>query len=162
MIPVVLQRNSMRPAFHILLLGACLLFIAPAQAQYGYNPYGYGRRSAVPNTPTPQKKQEPPTAEEIVDLQMDRLTEDLGLDVFEQAVVRTMLVKYVKKRLELQILQLDPRETREALEKIQLEQDAEFKTSLSPDKYALYESFRESKGKKKKKKKKKKKDKDKT
>ena len=148
--------NYMKAAFHILALCFCLFLALPVEAQYGYNPHGYGRRSAVPNSPTPQKKQEPLTAEEIVDLQMDRLTEDLGLDDFEQAVVRTMMVKYVKKRLELQILQLDPRETRESLEKLQLEQDAEFKENLSPEKFDIYMSLREKNGKKKKKRKKKK------
>lgn len=161
MIPLILQRNLMKSAFHILLFGACVLLTAPVQAQWG-NPYGYGRRSAVPNTPTPQKKQEPPTAEEIVDLQMDRLTEDLGLDVFEQAVVKTIMVKYVKKRLDLQHQQLDAREVREVLDDLQQQQDNEFKTSLSPEKYEKYMSLRESNSKKKKRKKKKKKDKDKT
>ena len=145
------QHQIMKAAFHIIAIVFCLLFSLPAEAQYGYNPYGYGRRSTVPNTPTPQKKQDPPTADEIVDLQMERLTEDLGLDVFEQAVVRTLMVKYVKKRLELQILQLDQRDTREALDQIQIEQDAEFKASLAPEKFEKYMELREQNGKKEKK-----------
>ncbi len=95
--------------FLAFLLG--LFSINDLVAQYGYgSPYGYGsrygrQRNMVPQAgPTESKKDEtPPTAEEIVDDQMPSITEALGLDPFEQAVVRTSLVQSVQQRIELHV-----------------------------------------------------------
>lgn len=130
-------------------------------AQYGYgSPYGsrYGRqRSMVPQAgPTESKKDEtPPTAEEIVDDQMPSITEALGLDPFEQAVVRTSLVQSVQQRIELQILQLDALKMKEEIEKIEKRQNEELKMGLPEDKYNAFLELQENRFNPKKKKKKK-------
>ncbi len=135
-------------------------------AQYGYgNGYGngYGRgRSAVPQAQESPREEKPLTAEEIVDLRMPSITENVGLNPFEEAVVRTSLVKHVQQRIELQILKLEGNDLREALEKIQKSQDEELKTGLPQEKYDAFIAFQERNFKKTKKKKKKKKSKDKT
>ncbi|MGX1930399.1 hypothetical protein [Flagellimonas sp. 2504JD4-2] len=146
------------------LLG--ILFSDSLIAQYGYgNPYGnrYGRRvSAVPQTPNPPKEEEPLTAEEIVDQQMPSITEALELNPFEEAVVRTTLVKSVQQRIELSILKLEPNKIKEEIEKIRDTQDAELKAGLPEDKYLAFVELQENqfKAKRKKKKKKKKKSKE--
>ncbi|WP_420399443.1 hypothetical protein [Flagellimonas sp.] len=133
-------------------------------AQYGYgSPYGYGygsrygrQRSTIPQAADPPKKADPLTAEEIVDLEMPKITEELGLDPFEVAVVRTTLVKSVQQRIELQILELEPEKMREEVEKIKERQDSEMKAGLPEDKYLAYIELQKNKFKAKKKKKKKK------
>ena len=149
--------------FLALLMG--ILSINEVVAQYGYgSPYGsrYGRqRSMVPQAgPTESKKDEtPPTAEEIVDEQMPSITEALGLDPFEQAVVRTSLVQSVQQRIELQILQLEPLKMKEEVEKIEKRQNEELKAGLPEDKYNAFLDLQENRfNAKKVKKKKKKKD----
>ena len=148
-----------------LLLLLLLIFAPSLEAQYGYgSPYGgrYGRqRSTLPQAQSPPKKAEPKTADELVDAQMPKIVEDLELDPFEEAVVRTTLVKYVQQRIELQILELEPQKMKEELEKIQRDQDAELKAGLPEEKYNSYIELQERglKARKKKKKKKKKKDK---
>ncbi len=118
----------------LFLLGA----IFAAEAQYGY--YGnngyYGRgRSLVPQAETPDKKPEPKTADEIVDDEMPAIIEAAELNAFEEAVVRTSLTHYVQQRIELDILKLNPDETREVLEKINLEHRQELEAGLPPEKY---------------------------
>lgn len=141
-----------------------MLSINDLVAQYGYgSPYGnrYGRqRSMVPQAgPTESKKDEtPPTAEEIVDEQMPSITEALGLDPFEQAVVRTSLVQSVQQRIELQILQLEPLKMKEEVDKIEKRQNEELKAGLPEDKYNAFLELQENRFKPKKKKKRKKKD----
>ncbi|RDY61731.1 hypothetical protein [Flagellimonas nanhaiensis] len=141
----------------VLLLG--LLGISELSAQYGYgNPYGYGsrygrQRSIVPNTPDAPKEPENLTAEEIVDQQMPSITEALALDPFEEAVVRTTLVKSVQQRIEVQILELEGASLQEAVEKIKNRQDEELKTGLPEDKYQAFQELQENKFKTKKKKK---------
>lgn len=141
-----------------------ILSINDLVAQYGYgSPYGnrYGRqRSMVPQAgPTESKKDEtPPTAEEIVDEQMPSITEALGLDPFEQAVVRTSLVQSVQQRIELQILQLEPLKMKEEVDKIEKRQNEELKAGLPEDKYNAFLELQENRFKPKKKKKRKKKD----
>lgn len=144
-----------------------LLGINDLVAQYGYGSpygsgYGYGRgygrqRSIVPQGPQETKKEDPLTAEEIVDLQMPKITEELGLDPFEQAVVRTTLEKSVQQSIELQILELEPQKMREEVEKIKERQDAELKAGLPEEKYLAYLELQKNKFKAKKKKKEKKK-----
>lgn len=148
--------------FLTFLMG--MLSINDLVAQYGYgSPYGnrYGRqRSMVPQAgPTESKKDEtPPTAEEIVDGQMPSITEALGLDPFEQAVVRTSLVQSVQQRIELQILQLEPLKMKEEVDKIEKRQNEELKAGLPEDKYNAFLELQENRFKPKKKKKRKKKD----
>jgi len=127
------------------------------QAQYN-QPYGAsGRRRMAPQTQEPQKKPEPLTADEMVDAQMPRITEALALNDFEQAVLKSILTKYVQQRIEVQILNLGPEKTREAFEKINLNQDEELKASLPEDKYDALIEYQKNGGKKVKSRKKKKK-----
>lgn len=140
-----------------------LLFIAlslQSYAQYGYgNRYGsgYGGRSSIPQAQTPEKEPEKLTAEQLVDQQMPQIKETMALDPFEEAVVRTSFVKAVQKRMELQILKLEPQKMREEFEKIQKEQDEELKAALPEEKYEVYLSMRENPSKTKRKQRKKKK-----
>jgi len=133
-------------------------------AQYGYgNPYGYygnryGRqRSTIPQASERPKEPEKLTAEEIVDEQLPSITKALGLDPFEEAVVRTTLIKSVQQRIELQILELEATKMQEAVEKIRKRQDEELKAGLSPDKYEAFQELQKNRFKTKKKKEKKRK-----
>ena len=143
-----------------------ILLTSDAIAQYGYgSPYGsrYGRqRSAIPQAQTPPKEPEKLTAEEMVDLQMPKIKETLELDPFEEAIVRTVLTNSVQKKMELQILQLEPQKMKEEYEKINKQQNAELETGLPEEKYQaflkLIENPDKMKRQSKKKKKKKKKD----
>lgn len=152
--------------FVITILMA-IMSVPFVEAQYGYgNRYGsgYGRqRSAVPQVDHTPKKEEPLTAEEIVANEMPKLTEALELGEFEQAVLSTILTKYVKQSIELRLLELDADKSREAMEKIRADQKEELKAGLPEDKFnqlmAIQENgYKKNKGKKKKKKKKKSKD----
>lgn len=132
----------------------------------GRNPYT-GRRQSLAPPPMRQEKPENLTAEQIVDQQMPALTETLELSEFEAAVLRTILVNSVQKRIELQLLKLEPDQMRVAFEKLQKEQEEALKTGLPPDKYDSFialqeEGFKKNKKKKKEKKKKEKKKKNKS
>ena len=135
-------------------------------AQYGYgNPYGYGnrygrQRSSIPQAQAPPKEPEKLTAEQIVDEQLPSITEALGLDAFEEAVVRTTLIKSVQQRIELQILELEATKMQEAVEKIRNRQNEELKAGLPEDKYDAFLELQKNRFKAKKKKKKKKKSKE--
>ncbi len=148
---------------YILALLFILLCAPLAEAQFGYGNRNNGRRqSAVPRTQEPQKPPEPLTADEIVANEMPKLTETLELSEFEQAVLVSILTKYVKQSIELQLLKLDADKTREGMEKIRENQKEELKAGLPEEKFnALVElqknGYKKKKGKKKKKKKKKKK-----
>lgn len=143
---------------------AFLLFIATAvlsaelNAQFmNQNRFGRGR-SAIPQGPTAaQQEPEKLTAEEYVDQEMPKFIETMSLDPFEEAIVRSVLVKSVQKRMELQILKLEPKKMREEYEKTLKEQDAELELSLPPEKYQIYLEMRENPTKAKRKQKKKKK-----
>ncbi|MER3318069.1 MAG: hypothetical protein RIB79_07235 [Allomuricauda sp.] len=156
--------KSTQTLFYITLLIGVLAF-NDLSAQYGYgSPYGrrgmYGRgRSVIPQAGPveTQKDVTPPTAEELVDEQMPSITEALGLDPFEEAIVRTTLVQSVQQRIELQILELEPLKMKEEVEKIKRRQDAELKAGLPEDKYEAFMELQENRFKAKKKKKKKKK-----
>ncbi|NDV42766.1 hypothetical protein [Flagellimonas sediminis] len=150
----------------ILSFVAGLFVVTDMAAQYGYgyggygSPYGgrYGRgQSMIPNAgPTESKKDEtPPTAEEIVDAQMPSITEELSLDPFEQAVVRTALVQSVQKKIEIQILEMEPLKTKEEFEKIDRNTQEELKMGLPEDKYNAFIALQENSFKADKKKKKK-------
>lgn len=101
---------------------------------YGNGMYGRGG-SMVPQTPNPEKKEEPKTAEQIVDGEMPYLQEALDLNAFEHAVLKTTLTKYVQEGIELRLLQLSPEKTWEAMEDIGNRQREELKASLPEEKF---------------------------
>ncbi|NJB69669.1 hypothetical protein GGR42_000131 [Saonia flava] len=156
---------------NIILFFFLIISSIEMNAQYGYGGYGYGRggygyggrgRSTVPQAEIPDKEPEPKTAEEIVEGEMPKITEALELSEFETAVVSSILTTSIRKRMELQILQLDQEKTKEALEKIYKTQDDDLKASLSEEKYNAFVKLQEAGFKDKKKKEKKKKKKKKT
>jgi hypothetical protein len=142
-----------------------------SEAQYR-NGYGYGGRpnSIIPNSNDEKPEPKSYTAEEIVENEMPMITEAAQLNAFEQAVVSSILTKYVQQTIELRILKLEPQKTRESLDIIKKKQNEELKAGLPEDKYKLIMEIQEKgakkvqsqnkKGKKKKKDKKKDKDKD--
>lgn len=147
----------------ILFLTLFTLGFFSTQAQMGrYGTYG-SQRSSIPRGPGPEAQEEDPkTAEELVAEQMPKITEALELNDFEQAVVNSILTKYVQQRIELQILDLPKDKAREAYEKIADDQKAELKQGLPPEKYEEFmmlmeNGFNSKKVKKDRKKKKKKK-----
>lgn len=113
--------------------------------------------SVVPQAETPPAEPEKLTADQAVDAEMPKITETLELDPFEEAVVRSILVRNVQKRMELQILNLEPQKMREGYQKLIKEQDEELKESLTPEKYQLYLEMRDNPEKTRRKQKKKKK-----
>ena len=143
---------------HLIVLFILLLTAPEIQAQYGYggggggygyggyggrggygNNRGYGRnRSSFPQTQSAPEAPKPKTAAELVDGEMPAISETLGLDEFEKAVLSTTLKKYVQERIELQILKLSPDKMREAYEKITLRQDEDLKAGLSLEKYEAF------------------------
>lgn len=148
----------MKTKLPFLLFFIAAFLCVELNAQFmNQNRFGRGR-SAIPQGPT-AAEQEPEklTAEEYVDQEMPKFKETMGLDPFEEAVVRSVLVKSVQKRMELQILQLEPKKMREEYEKTIKEQDAELEASLPPEKYQIYLEMRENPSKAKRKQKKKKK-----
>ena len=96
----------------VLTVLACLLG-AETFAQFG-NPMGmqgnrFGRqRSQIPAAHETPPEPEKLSAEELVEKQMPEISETVGLDPFEQAVVKTILTNAVQKKMELQILRLEP------------------------------------------------------
>ncbi len=138
-------------SFLVLLLG-----VSNLNAQTMGNRFGR-QRNIVPQGPTQQREVKPLTAEEIVAQEMPKITESIGLNDFEQAVVSSILTKYVQQRIELQLLKLEPNKMREGMEKIQKEQNEELKAGLPEDKYLLFEELAKNNFQAKKKKKKKKK-----
>lgn len=159
---------------HLFLVLIFSLFaVIELSAQYGYGGGGYGgngrggmygrRRNTIPQAEIEEKAPDPKTADQIVNDEIPRIAEALELNVFESAVVSSILTKYLRQRIELQILKLEPEKIREAIEKIVKNQDEELKAGLPQDKYDAFKAFQEAgfkedKKSKKKKKKKKKKD----
>lgn len=146
---------------YVVTLIMIILSFPVLQAQYGYgNRNRNGRqRNAIPQAQESPKKEEPLTAEQIVSVEMPNISEQLNLNEFEKAVVSTTLVKYLKQRMELQLLKLTPEKTREGMERIFKEQDEELKNGLPEEKFNAFidlrkDGFKKKKGKKKKKKKK--------
>ena len=132
--------------FFILL--SILFTSSEIYAQYGYGGggygygrggYGYGRqRSTIPQAQETPKEPEPKTAEQLVDGEMPSLTEALDLNDFEQAVLSSVLKKYVQERIEAQILKLPPEKMREVYENITKRQDEELKAGLPLEKYEAF------------------------
>ncbi len=142
----------------IVLLG---MHFSMAQFRNG-NRFGRQQRTAIPQSQTPPEEPKPKTADELVDEQMPKISETLELDPFEEAVVRSTLVKYVQKRLELQILKLEASKMKEAYAKLGEQQNEELKAGLPEDKYEAYIELEKNKFQLTKKEKKKKKKKNKT
>ncbi|KAG1648243.1 Fumarate hydratase class II [Nymphon striatum] len=93
---------------HLIVLFIFLLGASEIQAQYGYGGGGYGYggqggyggrggygrgRSSIPQADIPREAPKPKTAEQIVDGEMPKIAETLGLDPFETAVLSTTLKK---------------------------------------------------------------------
>ena len=117
-----------------VLLTVGLVGLQSVSAQYGYgNRYGR-QRSTVPQAQEAPREPEKLTAAELVDERMPSITEALELNPFEEAVVRTTLTKYVQKKLELQILELEPQKMREEYVKLGKLQNEELKAGLPEDK----------------------------
>ena len=140
--------------FLVLFVG-----IADMNAQVMGNQMLQRQQSAIPRTPPPQQEPKALTAEEVVAQEMPKIIEALSLNDFEQAVVSTILTKYVDQRIQLQLLKLSPEKMREGYEKIQKNQREELKSGLPEDKFLALEEFQKNGFKVKKKKKKKKKSK---
>ena len=136
-----------------------LLGFSDLYGQVGRNSM-YGRqRSGIPRAPVERQEPKPQTAEEIVAVQMPKITEALSLNDFEQAVVSSILTKYVDQRIQLQLLELTPEKMREGLEKIQINQQAELEAGLPEEKFKALEEYQKNGYKLKKKRKKKRKSK---
>ncbi len=106
---------------------------------YGRGGYGYGRqRSTIPQAQETPKEPEPKTAEQLVDDEMPSITEALELNGFEQAVLSSVLKRYVQERIEAQILQLPPEKMREVYDNITKRQDEELKAGLPLEKYEAF------------------------
>ena len=125
-----------------ILLGGSEIY-----AQYGYGGRGYGgrgnygygsQRSSIPQAQETQKEPEPKTAEQLVDGEMPRISEALALNDFEQAVLSSVLKKYVQERIEAQILKLPPEKMLEVYENITKRQDEELKAGLPLEKYEAF------------------------
>ncbi|WP_324027916.1 hypothetical protein QSV08_08215 [Maribacter sp. BPC-D8] len=126
-------------ALLLILLGSSEIY-----AQYGYGNNGYGsssgygngrQRSSIPQAQTPAEPPKPKTAEELVNDEMPRISEALALNEFEQAVLSSVLKKYVQERIEAQILKLPPEKMAEVYENITKRQDEELKAGLPLEKY---------------------------
>jgi len=142
---------------HILVVLFIFMAIPVLQAQYGPTYGATGRRqSVVPRTQEPMKKAEPMTADEIVANEMPKIIEALALNEFEQAVVSSILTKYVQQRIELQILKLEPEKIKEATDLIRIRQDEELKAGLPEDKFKALQELQKNGFNKKKTKRKKK------
>ena len=147
----------------LITLISFLSGIPVISAQFNRNGNRFGRQSGstLPQTQTPPPEPEAKTADQLVDEQMPKIVETIGLDPFEEAVVRTTLVKYVQKRLELQILKLEPEKMKEEFQKLAELQHEELKASLPPEKFEAYLELEKNRFQTKRKKKKKKKKKNK-
>ncbi len=145
---------------HTLTFCTLLVVAFKMQAQFN-NGYGSGANggrqgNTIPQAETPPEAPKALTAEEIVDQEIPNITEVLGLNPFEEAIVKTTLTKYVQKRIELEILKLNPEKTAEAMMNLSKAQDEELKSSLPEEKYNAFVQLKENRFKTKKKKKKKK------
>ncbi|MDM9631872.1 hypothetical protein [Robiginitalea aurantiaca] len=129
----------------ILLLTLSTFWICSTQAQMGRYGTFDSQRSALPRGPGPEaQKEDPKTAEELVEEQMPKITEALELNAFEQAVVNSILTKYVQQRIELRILELPKDKAREAYERIADAQKEELKQGLPPEKFEEFMTLMEN------------------
>ncbi len=140
----------------IWLITLLLLMMFQAEAQYR-NGYSYGGRpnSIIPDSNDQKPEPKALTAEEIVENEMPKITETAQLNPFEEAVVSSILTKYIQQRIELSILDLEPQKTKEKIDQIRKNQNEELKAGLPEDKYQLIleiqeKGVRKTKSKKKK------------
>jgi hypothetical protein len=123
---------------------------------YG-NPYGNPMRG-MNQFPSRTQDDEPLTAEDIVELSINRVKETIEINAFEEAVLRSIMLEATKKRIELQILKLEPNAMKTALEEIESLEDARLENELPPALFEHLKGLKEegnSKTKRKKEKKKK-------
>jgi hypothetical protein len=139
--------------FLIFFLGVSTALEAQVNPRY----QSMGRGTMASQAQIPQEKEQPKTAEELVEAEMPKINEVVEFSDFEQAILRSILTKYVQQRIEVQILNLGPEKTREAYEIIHRNQEEELKASLPEEKYNALKSYFENGGKKPKDKKRKKK-----
>ena len=120
------------------------------------NPYWNSFRQ-MNQMPTRTEEQAPLTADDIVELSMNRIKETIELNAFEDAVIRSIMLEATKKRIELQILNLEPNAVKTTLEEIEKQEDFRLNNELPEVIYlqlqALKEEGRSNSPKKKKKKK---------
>lgn len=120
------------------------------------NPYGNSFRQ-MNQMPTRTEEQAPLTADDIVELSINRIKETIELNAFEDAVIRSIMLEATKKRIELQILNLEPNAVKTTLEEIEKQEDFRLNNELPEVIYlqlqALKEEGRSISPKKKKKKK---------
>jgi len=140
---ILIQSNLVRIVFaSIFLLVGSESFAQFGRGQQGFGgrgAYGYGRqRSTIPQAQEAPKKEEPKTAAQIVDETMPSITEAIGLNEFETAVLSSVLKKYVQERIEAQILKLPPEKMKEVYEKITERQDEELRAGLPLEKYEAF------------------------
>ena len=69
---------------------------------------------------------------------MPGIAEAINLNEIEVAVASSFLTNFIQRRIELQILELEPDKMREALEKITEAQTEELKASLSLETYEAF------------------------
>jgi hypothetical protein len=151
---------------------ASLLFISLCSESFGQfgmpmgrggmmgNPYGNPLRQ-MNQMPTRTEEQAPLTAEDIVELSMNNIKETVELNAFEDAVLRAIMLEATRKRIELQILNLEPNAVKTALEEIEKQEDDRLKNELPEVVYTQLQVLKErgkSNSPKKKKKKKSKND----
>ena len=147
---------------------ASLLLLSLCFESYGQFGMPMGRGGMMGNTygnsfrqmnqmPTRTEEQAPLTADDIVELSMNRIKETIELNAFEDAVIRSIMLEATKKRIELQILNLEPNAVKTTLEEIEKQEDFRLNNELPEVIYlqlqALKEEGRSNSPKKKKKKK---------
>ena len=146
------KKIQMKKDFNVFKIVLALLLVLGSQESvqgqfgmggfggYGYNPYsGMGRmRSSVPRTNVAAEPDAPLTAEEITELEMVKVKEALAIDPFEEAILRSILLEFTKKRIELQILKVDPKTLTESFRKLNDLENERLKTELS---FATYEKL---------------------
>lgn len=120
------------------------------------NPYGNPMRG-MNQFPSRTQEEEPLTAEDIVELSINRVKETIEINAFEEAVLRSIMLEATKKRIELQILNLEPNAMKTALEEIESLEDARLENELPPALYAHLKALKEERNPKTKRKKEKKK-----
>jgi hypothetical protein len=131
--------NLLKVLFITLLMLASTGCFAQFGNGFGRGGFGYGRqRSTIPHSAETPQKEDPKTAEEIVDAQMPSITKALELNEFENAVLSSVLKKYVQERIEAQILKLPPDKMKEVYENITQRQDEELKAGLPLEKYEAF------------------------
>ena len=154
--------RSLQRILFFLTFSLCAVTIVEAQADPRFRSMSRRTMASQAQQQQPLEKDQPKTAEELVEAEMPKILEAVDFSEFEQAILRSVLTKYVQQRIEAQILNLGPEKTREVYESINRNQDEELKASLPEEKYNALQAYLERGGKKQKDKDKKKKKKNKS